>query len=86
MVKVGYSLVFANWVMAAWAIAWVLQAFLLSTVLLGILVLALLYANIVLIVYHAPTRKRPLDVALIHAPIRFFLILPMSLLFPLSLL
>lgn len=36
----------------------VLQAFLLSTVLLGILLVLLTYANIVLLVYHAPSTKR----------------------------
>jgi len=82
---VGFSLVLANWVMAAWAIAWVMQAFLASTILLGILVVLLVYSNLNLLVYHAPTRSRPLDLALIHAPLRFFLILPASLLFPYSL-
>lgn len=36
----------------------ILQAFLLSTVLLGILLGLLLYANVVLLIYHAPTGKR----------------------------
>jgi len=82
---VGLSLVFSNWVMAAWAIAWVLQGFLASTILLGILVILLLYSNISLLTYHAPTQARPFDAALIHAPLRFFLILPLSLMFPYSL-
>ncbi|KAH9988102.1 hypothetical protein BJV74DRAFT_878265 [Russula compacta] len=82
---VGLALVFANWVMAGWAIAWVFEAFLTSTILLGILVLLLLYSNVVLIVYHVPTWSRPLDLAFIHAPVRLFLILPLSLLFPHSL-
>jgi len=82
---VGLALVFANWIMAGWAIAWVFEAFLASTILLGILTLLLLYSNVVLIVYHVPTWNRPLDLAFIHAPVRLFLILPLSLLFPYSL-
>jgi hypothetical protein len=64
----------------------VLQFFLLSTILLGLLVLCLLYSNIALLIYHQPTSSHPLDMALIHAPLRFFLILPLSILFPYSLL
>jgi hypothetical protein len=78
--------VFANWVMALWAICWVLQWFLASTILQGILLLLLLYSNIALLIYHVPSSSRPFDTALIHAPMRFFLILPMYLLFPISLL
>ncbi|KAL4067207.1 hypothetical protein V8B97DRAFT_1978669 [Scleroderma yunnanense] len=82
---VGLSLVLANWAMAFWAIAWVLQLFLASTILLGILILLLAYSNIALLIYHTPLISRPLDMALIHAPLRFFLILPLSLVFPYSL-
>ncbi|KAG1840247.1 hypothetical protein F4604DRAFT_1833196 [Suillus subluteus] len=82
---VGLSLVFANWLMALWAVSWVLEFFLLSTILLGLLVLCLLYSNIALLIYHPPTSSRPLDMALIHAPLRFFLVLPLSLLFSYSL-
>ncbi|KAF8838163.1 hypothetical protein BDN67DRAFT_971970 [Paxillus ammoniavirescens] len=82
---VGLSLVFANWAMAFWAIAWVLRWFLVSTILLGIIVALLVYSNIALLVYHAPTYSRPFDMALIHAPLRFFMILPLSLMFPYSL-
>lgn len=82
---VGLSIVYANWVMAGWAIAWVLEGFLASTILLGVLVIILLYSNISLLTYHAPTSARPFDTALIHAPVRFFLILPLSLMFPYSL-
>ena len=57
-----------------------------STILLGILTLLLIYSNVVLIVYHVPTWHRPLDLAFIHAPVRLFLILPLSVLFPYSLL
>jgi len=78
---VGLPLVFANWLMAGWAIAWQFQAFLACTILLGILLVFLLYANIVLLVYHAPTHERPFDIALIHAPMRAFLILPLNDLF-----
>lgn len=60
--------------------------FLVSTVLLGIIVLLLVYSNIALLVYHAPTYSRPFDMGLIHAPLRFFMILPLSLMFPYSLL
>jgi len=82
---VGLTLVLANWVMAGWAVAWVLKWFLVSTILQGLLVLLLLYSNITLLIYHAPTSLRPFDTALIHAPLRFFLILPLSLTFPYSL-
>jgi len=82
---VGHPLVFANWLMAFWAIAWVMQWFLVSTVLLGILLLMLIYSNIALMVYHPPTNERPLDTLLIHAPLRFFLVLPLVLMFPNSL-
>ncbi|KAK7678063.1 hypothetical protein QCA50_019004 [Cerrena zonata] len=82
---VGLPLVFANWVMAGWAIAWLFQSFLASTILLGILLVLLIYANVVLLIYHAPTFERPFDIALIHAPLRAFLILPLGVLFPYSL-
>ncbi|KAI0360467.1 hypothetical protein OH77DRAFT_1418393 [Trametes cingulata] len=81
----GYPLVFANWAMAFWAIAWILQAFLLSTICLGIMLVLLLYANVVLLIYHAPTSKRPLDIAFIHAPLRAFLLLPLGVMFAYSL-
>lgn len=60
--------------------------FLVSTILLGIIVLLLVYSNIALLVYHSPTYSRPFDMALVHAPLRFFMILPLSLMFPYSLL
>jgi len=83
---VGMGLVLANWAMAIWAVTWILQWFIVSTVVLGILTVLLIYCNVVLLVYHKPTlAKRPFDVALIHAPIRLFLILPLSLMFPYSL-
>jgi hypothetical protein len=83
---VGLSLVFANWVMALWAVSWILQFFLIATILQGLLLLLLIYSNIALLVYHPPTHERPVDTALIHAPLRFFLVLPLSILFPLCLL
>lgn len=79
---VGLSLVFANFIMGLWAIAWVLQWFLITTILQGLLLLLLLYSNIALLVYHPPTFARPFDMALIHAPLRFFLLLPLAILFP----
>ncbi|KAG6841266.1 hypothetical protein C0991_000407 [Blastosporella zonata] len=82
---VGISLVLANWVMAFWAIAWVFKWFLVATVFQGILLLLLFYSNIALLVYHPPTSARPMDTALIHAPLRFFLALPLAILFPYSL-
>ncbi|KAK1229927.1 hypothetical protein PQX77_007026 [Marasmius sp. AFHP31] len=82
---VGLALVFANWVMALWAVSWVFEWFLFSTILQGLLLLLLLYSNIVLLVYHRPTRERIFDTMLIHAPIRFFLVLQIALMFPLSL-
>ncbi|PBK84625.1 hypothetical protein ARMGADRAFT_1055522 [Armillaria gallica] len=81
----GFSLVLSNWVMALWAITWTLKWFLVSTILQGILLLLLLYSNVVLLIYHPPTSKRPFDTMLIHAPMRFFLILQIGLMFPLSL-
>jgi len=78
----GLALVFANWVMAFFALAWTFRMFTTASVLLGILVLLLIFSNIVLVVYHPTTRKRPLDTALIHAPLRLFLILPMTIMLP----
>ncbi|KAL0579419.1 hypothetical protein V5O48_002590 [Marasmius crinis-equi] len=63
----------------------VLEWFLFSTILQGLLLLLLLYSNIVLLVYHRPTSERIFDMMLIHAPIRFFLVLQIALMFPLSL-
>ena len=63
-----------------------MQWFLAATILQGLLLLLLLYSNIALLIYHPPNSSRPLDTALIHAPLRFFLILPLSILFPLCLL
>ncbi|KIM41533.1 hypothetical protein M413DRAFT_445516 [Hebeloma cylindrosporum] len=82
---VGLSLVFANFVMALWAISWVMQWFILSTVLQGILLLLLIFSNMALLIYHPPVSSRPLDTALIHAPLRFFLVLPLNILFSLCL-
>ncbi|KAF8955761.1 hypothetical protein BDZ97DRAFT_1855874 [Flammula alnicola] len=82
---VGLFLPGANVLMALWAIAWVMQWFLLSTILQGLLLLLLLFSNIALLIYHPPDSSRPLDTALIHAPLRFFLILPFGILFALSL-
>jgi len=82
---VGMTLVLSNWVLAFWAIAWVLKLFLVATIFQGIILLLLIYANVVLLIYHKPASSRPLDTALIHAPMRFFLILPLSVLFPISL-
>ncbi|CAK5273860.1 unnamed protein product [Mycena citricolor] len=83
---VGLSLVFANWVMALWAIAWVFEWFILATVFQGILLILLLYSNIALLTYHAPTTQRPFDMALIHAPLRFFFVVQFALMLPLNLL
>ncbi|KAF8196711.1 hypothetical protein K438DRAFT_1825445 [Mycena galopus ATCC 62051] len=82
---VGLSLVFANWIMALWAVAWVFKWFLTATILQGILLIMLLYSNISLLTYHAPTTARPFDMALIHAPLRFFFVLQFALMFPLAL-
>ncbi|KAJ7623449.1 hypothetical protein FB45DRAFT_991878 [Roridomyces roridus] len=82
---VGLSLVFANWVMAFWAVAWVFEWFLAATILQGLLLILLLYSNIALLTYHAPTTSRPLDMALIHAPLRFFFVLQFALMFPVTL-
>ncbi|KAF9011836.1 hypothetical protein BDQ17DRAFT_1272201 [Cyathus striatus] len=82
---VGFSLVCSNLLMAIWAIAWVMEWFLFATILQGLLLVLLLYSNIALLVYHPPVSSRPFDTALIHAPLRFFFILPLYILFPLSL-
>ncbi|KAJ7460601.1 hypothetical protein FB451DRAFT_1140831 [Mycena latifolia] len=82
---VGLSLVFANWIMALWAVAWVFEWFLTATILQGILLIVLLYSNISLLTYHPPTTSRPFDMALIHAPLRFFFVLQFALVFPLNL-
>ncbi|KAF7309632.1 hypothetical protein MIND_00334300 [Mycena indigotica] len=82
---VGLPLVFANWLMALWAIAWVFEWFVAATVLCGLLLLFLLYSNVSLLVYHPPTSSRPFDTALIHAPLRFFFVLQFALVFPLTL-
>lgn len=62
------------------------KAFILSSILTGVLIILLLYSNIVLNVYHPIALARPLDTAFIHAPIRLFLNLPLTLLFPVSIL
>ncbi|KAF7439997.1 hypothetical protein PC9H_000337 [Pleurotus ostreatus] len=86
MIKgVGFTLILSNVLMAVWAITWILQLFLASTILLALIALLLLYSNLTLLVYHPPTSARPLDVALIHAPMRFFLILPLGIMFEYSL-
>ncbi|KIY49769.1 hypothetical protein FISHEDRAFT_40483 [Fistulina hepatica ATCC 64428] len=82
---VGFSLVLANWTMAFWAVFWVLQYFLVATILQGLLILFLAYSNVALLIYHPPTSERPLDMALIHAPLRFFMLLPLAIMFPYSL-
>jgi len=83
---VGIALVLANWIMGLWAVAWIMQWFLVSTILLGTLLLILIYCNVVILIYHPPEIKtRPLDVAFIHAPLRFFLVLPLQVMFPYSL-
>ncbi|KAG2007252.1 hypothetical protein CC2G_014961 [Coprinopsis cinerea AmutBmut pab1-1] len=63
----------------------VMQWFLVCTILQGLILVALLYSNVALLVYHRPTSARWLDTALIHAPMRFFFVLPFALLFPLCL-
>jgi len=83
---VGYPLVLANFVMAAWAITWVFKWFLASTILLGLLVVLLIYPNVAILITHPPElRKRPFDVMFIHAPLRFFLVLPLTVMLPYSL-
>lgn len=81
----GFSLVFANWIVPLWALSFVFQWFLLATVFQVLLLLVLVYSNVVLLVYHPPSSDRPLDTALIHAPLRFFLALPLNVLFTYSL-
>lgn len=61
-----------------------MQWFLISTVLQGLIILALFYSNMALLVYHPPVGW--LDTALIHAPMRFFFVLPFAIIMPLCLL
>ncbi|KAJ7035669.1 hypothetical protein C8F04DRAFT_514803 [Mycena alexandri] len=83
---VGLSLVFANWLMALWAVAWVFEWFILGTILQGLQIVLLLYSNIALLTYHSLNlTSRPFDMALIHAPLRFFFVLQLMLVFPLTL-
>ncbi|KAF8719204.1 hypothetical protein AX14_011338 [Amanita brunnescens Koide BX004] len=82
---VGMSLVTANFVMALCAVCWVMQWFLVASILQGVMLLVLAYSVIALDIYHPATSERPLDAAFIHSPIRFFLVLTMSLIFPYSL-
>ncbi|KAJ7291067.1 hypothetical protein C8J57DRAFT_1112860 [Mycena rebaudengoi] len=82
---VGLSLVFSNWIMAFWAVAWVFEWFLTATILQGLLLVLLLYTNTALLIYHPPSTSHPFDMALIHAPLRFFFVLQFGLMFPLSL-
>jgi len=81
----GQWIVWANWVLAAWAVAFLLQGFLVATVFLGITLLLLLFSNITLLTIYPPNTSRPLDTGLIHAPVRLFFILPFMLLFAQSL-
>lgn len=81
---VGLSLVIANWLMAAWAVAWALQTWVVSTILLSLLTAVLVYSNLVLLVYHRPSRETPLDTLFIHTPMRLFLLLTATLLLPMS--
>lgn len=47
----------------------------------------LIYPNVAILITHPPELgKRPLDVVFIHAPLRFFLVLPLTIMFPYSLL
>jgi hypothetical protein len=64
----------------------ILELWLLSTIILGALIATLIYANLVLLIYHAPTSSRPLDSLFIHVPARMFLLLPLNILFWQSLL
>jgi hypothetical protein len=60
--------------------------FLVATILQGLILLALLFANFALFVYHPPEHSGLLSIAFVHAPLRFFLVLPFSILFEISLL
>ena len=71
---------------SALIIGQVFEGFLLASILYGIILVLLIYANIRLLFNHPPTSQRPLDTLFIHAPLRFFLVMQLNLLFPLSLL
>lgn len=49
----------------------VFRQFLVSTILAGLCLVFLIWSNINLLIYHTPTWKRPLDIALIHTPRKF---------------
>lgn len=59
-----------------------MQRFTLSTVILAVLAAVLLYTNVVILIYHAPTRSRLLELLFVHAPSRLFLLLVVMLLLP----
>ncbi|KAH8829161.1 hypothetical protein DL96DRAFT_1708315 [Flagelloscypha sp. PMI_526] len=82
---VGLPLVLSNWLVAGFCIAWIFKLFIVTTIIAGIILVLLIYSNVNLLIYHAPTWSRPLDVAFIHTPMRFFLVLPLQVVFALSL-
>ncbi|KAG8835841.1 hypothetical protein FRC17_000805 [Serendipita sp. 399] len=80
----GMSFVFANWIMAAYAIALSTQSFIPATVLIAILVIVLIFVNLRLLIYYPAYWTRPLDYLLLHAPARLFLLVTASLFLPLT--
>ncbi|KAG8715204.1 hypothetical protein FRC08_010867 [Ceratobasidium sp. 394] len=83
---VGLRLVVINWLMTAWAALWALQLFLASTIVLGITAVLLGWI-IISLTWYTPggPLTRPLDQLFIHAPMKLWFIITLTLDFPLSL-
>lgn len=83
---VGLRLVVINWLMTAWAALWAMQLFLASTIVLGITTVLLGWIMFSL-VWYTPggPLTRPFDQLLIHAPLKLWFLITLTLDFPLSL-
>jgi len=81
---VGLPMIFANWLIAAWAVAFAFQSFLPCVVLIALSVVLLLFVNMRLYIMHPPSIRHPIDYLFLHAPLRLFLLLPLNVLLPLS--
>ncbi|CCA69614.1 hypothetical protein PIIN_03553 [Serendipita indica DSM 11827] len=80
----GMTLVFTNWVMAAYAVALSTQSFIPATVLISLVVLFLIFINLRLFFYYPVTWTQPFDYLLLHAPARLFLLVAGTLFLPLT--
>ncbi|KAG8744524.1 hypothetical protein FRC10_009976 [Ceratobasidium sp. 414] len=83
---VGIRLVVINWLVTAWALLWAFQLFLASTIVLGITA-ALLGWIMVSLMWYTPggPMTRPFDHLFIHAPMKLWFMITLTLEFPLSL-